>query len=135
MMASEYSPGCGLLSSESSKGQDHYGKWQSEKEERGGLEHPAKHKGGFVELNCCLVATSHPTLCGSMDCSPPGSSVQGVSQARILEWFALSSSWGIFPTQVLNLSLLLWQADSLPLNHQGSPELNYQAVKVGSSFR
>ena len=29
-----------------------------------------------------------PTLCDPMDCSPPGSSVHGISQARILEWVA-----------------------------------------------
>ena len=29
-----------------------------------------------------------------MDCSPPGSSVHGISQARILEWVAISSSRG-----------------------------------------
>ena len=33
-----------------------------------------------------------PTLCDSMDCSPPGSSVHGILQARILEWVALPSS-------------------------------------------
>ena len=33
-----------------------------------------------------------PTLCDSMDCSPPGSSVREVLQARILEWVAISSS-------------------------------------------
>ena len=32
--------------------------------------------------------------CGLMDCSPPGSSVQGILQARILEWVAVSSSRG-----------------------------------------
>ena len=30
-----------------------------------------------------------------MDCSPPGSSVPGISQARILEWDAFSSSWAL----------------------------------------
>ena len=35
-----------------------------------------------------LVAQSCPTLCNPMDCSPPGSSVPGISQARILEWVA-----------------------------------------------
>ena len=35
---------------------------------------------------CCLFAKSCPTPCDSMGCSPPGSSVQGISQARILEW-------------------------------------------------
>ena len=39
-----------------------------------------------------LVAQSCPTLCDPMDCSPPGSSVHGTFQARILEWFAISSS-------------------------------------------
>ena len=34
------------------------------------------------------------TLCDATDCSPPGSSVHGISQARILEWVATSSSKG-----------------------------------------
>ena len=37
-----------------------------------------------------------------MNCSPPGSSVHGISQARILEWVAISFSRGIFLTQGLN---------------------------------
>ena len=39
-----------------------------------------------------------------MDCSPPGSSVQESSQARILEWVAIPFSRGIFPTQGWNPS-------------------------------
>ena len=39
-----------------------------------------------------LVAQLCPTLCDPMDCSPPGSSVHGILQARILEWVAISSS-------------------------------------------
>ena len=35
---------------------------------------------------------SCPTLCDAMDCSPPGSSVHGIFQARLLEWAAISSS-------------------------------------------
>ena len=35
-------------------------------------------------LPTCVVGHSHPTLCDSMDCSPPGSSVYGILQARIL---------------------------------------------------
>ena len=35
---------------------------------------------------CVLVTQSCPTLGVCMDCSPPGSSVHGISQARILEW-------------------------------------------------
>ena len=34
------------------------------------------------------VAQSCPTLCNPMDCSPPGSSVHGIFQARVLEWGA-----------------------------------------------
>ena len=37
---------------------------------------------------------SHVWLCNTMDCSPPGSSVHGILQARILEWVALPSSMG-----------------------------------------
>ena len=42
----------------------------------------------------CLAAQSSPTLCDPMDCSPPGSSVHGILQARILEWVAIPSSRG-----------------------------------------
>ena len=37
---------------------------------------------------------SCPTLCDPMDCSPPGSVVHGILQARTLEWVALPSSRG-----------------------------------------
>ena len=43
---------------------------------------------------CVLVAQSCLTLCKSMDCSPPGSSVYGILQARILEWVAIPFSRG-----------------------------------------
>ena len=36
-----------------------------------------------------LVAQSCLTLCAHMDCSPPGPSVHGILQARILEWVAM----------------------------------------------
>ena len=36
-----------------------------------------------------LVAQSCLTLFNAMDCSPPGSSVHGISQVRILEWVAI----------------------------------------------
>ena len=39
----------------------------------------------------CMHAQSCLILCDPMDCSPPGSSVHGVLQVRILEWFAISS--------------------------------------------
>ena len=36
-----------------------------------------------------LVAQLCPNLCDPMDCSPPGSSVHGISQAKILEWVVI----------------------------------------------
>ena len=42
-----------------------------------------------------MSAQSCPTLCNPMDCSPPGSSVHEISQARILEWATVSSSRGL----------------------------------------
>ena len=39
-----------------------------------------------------LVAQSYPTLCGPMDCNPPGSSVHGILQSRILDWVAIPFS-------------------------------------------
>ena len=56
----------------------------------------------YAYLNCevdgdtvlCLVNQSCLTLCDPMDCSPPGSSVHEILQARILEWVAMPSSRG-----------------------------------------
>ena len=51
----------------------------------------------FDLLNCCVAwMLSSQTLWGLVDCSPPGSSVHGILQARILEWAAISSSRGSF---------------------------------------
>ena len=41
---------------------------------------------------CVLVIKSRLTLCDPMDCSPPGSSVHGILQARTLDWVAMPSS-------------------------------------------
>ena len=62
-----------------------------------------------------VVAQPCPTLCDPIDCSPPGSSVHGVLQARILEWVAVSYSKGIFLTQ----GFPALQADSLPSEPPG----------------
>ena len=45
-------------------------------------------------IMCANSLQSCPTLWGSMDCSPPGSSVDGILQERTLEWVAISSSRG-----------------------------------------
>ena len=41
---------------------------------------------------CCHAALSRVWLCDPTDCSPPGSSVHGILQARILEWVTISFS-------------------------------------------
>ena len=51
------------------------------------------HNSSRLDLVLCLVAQSCPTLCHPMDCSPLGSSVRGIPQARILAWVARGSSW------------------------------------------
>ena len=43
---------------------------------------------------CTKSPQSCPTLCDPMDCSPPGSSVCAILQAKILKWLVLSSSRG-----------------------------------------
>ena len=50
---------------------------------------------GATLITCaCVCAPSFLTLCHPMACSPPGSSVRGISQGRILEWVAIFSSRG-----------------------------------------
>ena len=70
---------------------------------------------------CCWGPKSCPTLCNldPMDCSPPGCSVHGTSQARILEWVAISFSRR--PSWPRDLCLLHWQVNSFLLSHQGTP--------------
>ena len=66
-----------------------------------------------------LVAQSCPTLCDSMNCSPQGSSVHGILQARILEWVAIPVSRSFLP-EIKPRSPKL-QADSLPSEPPGKP--------------
>ena len=67
-----------------------------------------------------LVTSVSLTLCNPMDCSPPGFSVHGILQARMLEWVVMpssreSSQSRIEPASPASSAL---QADSLPLSHQ-----------------
>ena len=47
-----------------------------------------------VEPKESEATQSCPTLCDPMDCSPPGPSIHGILQARILEWVTISFSRG-----------------------------------------
>ena len=66
--------------------------------------------------SCCLINKLCLTPCNLMDYGPPSSSVPG-KNAGAGSHFLLQ---GIFPTLGSNPHLLCWQADSLPLSHQGS---------------
>ena len=96
--------------------------------------------GSHFLLQCMKVkseseaAQSCPTLHDPMDCSPPGSSVHGIFQARVLEWGATASLspilehknsllQGIFPTQESNPGLLDCRQILHHLSHQGNPDL------------
>ena len=48
----------------------------------------------FPLVVCATLLQLCPTLCDPMDCSPPGSSVHGILQARILEWVTMPFSKG-----------------------------------------
>ena len=71
-----------------------------------------------------LVTQSCLTLCDSMDCSPPSSSVHGVLQARILEWIAFPFSRDL-PNPEIDPRSPALRVDSLPAEPQGSPNLKF----------
>ena len=57
----------------------------------------------FLRVCVCSVSQWCPTLCDLMDCSPPGSSVHGIFQAKIVERGCCFLHEEIFPTQGSNL--------------------------------
>ena len=88
----------------------------------------------------CSVAELCPTLCNLMDCSPPGSSVHEVSQARILEIVTISfSRVSSQPRNQTYISCigrrsLDWE-HSLPLSHQGSSEIMVSYFENRNTFQ
>ena len=56
---------------------------------------------------CVLVVQSCLTLCDPTVCSPPGSSVLGIFQARKMEWVAISFSKGSSPPKKMEANQLL----------------------------
>ena len=81
----------------------------------------------FLKQSLCVrsVAQSCPTLCNPMDCSPPGSSIRGIFQARVLEWVAIfslresSKSRDLLNPGAKPMSSVFLQVNSLPLYHPG----------------
>ena len=82
-----------------------------------------------VQLICTQSLQSCPTLCDPMDYSPPGSSVYGIFQARILEQYLFLQ--GTFPTHKSNTCLLylLFRRQVLyPVSHLGRQQLIYNVL-------
>ena len=99
---------------------------------RGWEQSKVKASLTFKTMCVCMCAQLYPTLCRVTDCSPPGSSVHGISQARRLEWVAISSSRGSsWPRDWNHVSCvscigrwILYQ-----LSHGGSPLSRLNNVK------
>ena len=79
-----------------------------------------------MHMSACLVTQSCPTLCDSMDYSPPGSSVHGILLARTLEWVAMPSyRESSRPRDQALLSFLscIGKQDFYHQCHLGSPQI------------
>ena len=89
----------------------------------------------FLSSNLCCAKSLqlYLPLYDAVDCCPPGSSVHGILQARILQWVAMSSSRGPSrprdQTQVSQVSCVgRWIL--YYLSHQGSPSSNLHSSKL-----
>ena len=69
-------------------------------------------------------------FCDPKDNSQPGSSVHGISQARILEWVAISFSRALPNPGTEPSSPALAAGFFLPLSHEGSPQINIIVEKT-----
>ena len=108
-------------------------------EEPGGS--PWGHKWEVYDLAILCVHAkllqSCPTLCDPKDCSPPGSSVHGILQARILEWIAGPTSRGSSrPRDWICVSYIYLhrQMCSLSLAPPGKPDLATKQHEIASGF-
>ena len=98
----------------------------------------------IILINVYLVTQSCLTLCEPIDCSPPGFSVHGILQARILEWIAISFSRGFSQprgrTQVshiagrcFNLWATSWAWRVKEESEKAGLKLNIQKTKIKAS--
>ena len=80
------------------------------------------HTHTYVYEKVEMLATQVcPILCDTMDCNPPGSSANGILQARILEWVAIPFSRG-WSLPGMKPRSLAWQKNSLPSESPGKPK-------------
>ena len=92
------------------------------------------HMTSLFSCNCCLVTQLCPTVCNPMDCSPPGSSVHGILQARILVWDAMPSSRESSRIRDQTHISCIRKVGSLSLSHQKSPYLYLFTFKTNFSY-
>ena len=84
---------------------------------------------GLVRACARVHAQWYPSLCDPIDCSPPASSVRGLSQAGILELVAISSSRGSScPTDLTCISCLA--GDSLPAKPSRKPQIKPRELQM-----
>ena len=109
------------------------------------LPHPWDSPGKNTGVDCyfllqCMkvksereVTQSCLTLSGSMDCSPPGSSIHGTFQARVLEWVAIafSNAWK-WKVKGKSLSPVWLLAAPWTAAHQGPPSIGFSRQEYWS---
>ena len=86
-------------------------------------------KGGREHSVLGLVTQSCPTLCDPVDCSPPGSSVHGIFQAKMLKPVSMPSSRDLPDPGIKSKSPTL-QADSLLSEPPGKPSTEGEGKKT-----
>ena len=90
---------------------------------------------GFSLLWCvlCSATQSCPTLCDPMDFNPPGSSVHGILQAKILRWVAISFSRASSPPRDRTRVPWIagWFFTTEPLQHRSGPVFKSRLLYLG----
>ena len=74
---------------------------------------------------------SRPALCNPMDCSPPSSSVHGISRARVQEWVAIFFSRRSYPSRPRDQPDISCTGRQIlfQLHHLGSPHLQISSTR------
>ena len=85
----------------------------------------------------CLFAQSCPTLFNPIDYSPPGSTVQGILQARILEWVVMPSSIGssqsrdwIQVSHIADRFFTAWATREALLSHEKNKIMLFESTRM-----
>ena len=77
------------------------------------------------------VAQSCPTLRNPMDCSPPGSSIHGIFQARVLEWGAIAFSGSVTQSYPILRNHMDCSTPGFPVHHHLPEPVHVHGVSDG----